>query len=139
MILLDTDVVSALMRLPPEELVVQWLDKQPAPSVWITSITLMEIRFGLQTMPRGQRQENMTKAFELLLESRFDGRVAPFDDVAAQQAANLMAVRKAKGRLGDAKDAMIAGIALATHATLATRNTSHFADLSVLVVNPWTT
>lgn len=139
MILLDTDVVSSLMRLPPEELVVHWLDKQPALSIWITSITLMELRFGLQTMPRGIRQENMTKAFELLLESRFEGRVAPFDNVAAQQAADLMAVRKAKGRLGDAKDAMIAGIALATRATLATRNTSHFADLAVPVVNPWTT
>ena len=137
MILLDTDVVSALMRLQPEPSVVQWLDRQPSPSVWITSITLMEIRYGLQTMPRSLRQEAMAKTFEVLLDAKLDGRVASFDSEAAQQAAILMALRKAKGRPGDVKDTMIAGIALASRATLATRNTTHFEDLSVRVVNPW--
>lgn len=137
MILLDTDVVSALMRLQPEQSVVQWLDRQPPPSVWITSITLMEIRYGLQTMPRSLRQEAMAKTFEVLLDAKLDGRVASFDSEAAQQAAILMALRKAKGRPGDVKDTMIAGIVLASRATLATRNTSHFEDLSVAVVNPW--
>lgn len=137
MILLDTDVVSALMRLQPEPSVVQWLDRQPPPSVWITSITLMEIRYGLQTMPRSLRQEAMAKTFEVLLDAKLDGRVASFDSEAAQQAAILMALRKAKGRPGDVKDTMIAGIVLASRATLATRNTSHFEDLSVAVVNPW--
>src|SRR5215467_983636 len=100
MILLDTDVVSALMRLQPEQPVVLWLDRQPASSIWITSVTLMEIRYGLQTMPRGLRQETMAKTFELLLDARLDRRVAPFDNEAALQAAGLMTLRKAKGRLG---------------------------------------
>ena len=137
MILLDTDVVSEFMRIRPERSVVQWLDRQPPSSIWITSITLMEIRYGLQSMPRGHRQETMAKTFELLLDERLDRRVASFDNEAAQHAANLMTARKAKGRLGEVKDTLIAGIALATRATLATRNTAHFADLSVRVVNPW--
>ncbi len=137
MILLDTDVVSALMRLLPEQVVVQWLDRQPGSSIWITSITVMEIRYGLQTMPRGVRQETMAESFELLLETRLERRIASFDNDAAQHAANLMSLRKAKGRPGDAKDTMIAGSAIASRATLATRNTSHFEDLSVPVINPW--
>ena len=137
MILLDSDVVSALMRLRPEQPVVQWLDRQPPSSIWVTSITVMEIRYGLQTMPKGFRQETMAKSFERLLEDKVERRIAPFDSEAAQHAADLMSLRKVKGRPGDVKDTMIAGIALATRATLATRNTSHFEDLSVPVVNPW--
>jgi predicted nucleic acid-binding protein len=137
MILLDTDVVSALMRVQPEHLVARWLDRQPASSVWITSVTLMEIRYGLQTMPIGVRQDRMARLFERLLEDMIERRIAPFDAEAAEQAASLMNMRKAKGRPGDVKDTMIAGIALSTHATLATRNTRHFEDLPVTVINPW--
>jgi predicted nucleic acid-binding protein len=138
MILLDTDVVSTLMRAQPEQVVVEWLDKQPRTSVWITSITLMEIRYGLQTMPVGRRQDLMSKSFELLLATQIEGRIAPFDNEAAERAASLMGARKAKGRLGEVEDTMIAGIAIATSAALATRNVAHFADLPVPVVNPWT-
>jgi toxin FitB len=137
MIILDTDVISALMRSQPEQSVVQWLDRQPQSSIWISAITVMEIRYGLETMPTGHRRTAMTKSFELLVDDKIERRIAPFDTEAAQQAAKLMAARKLKGRPGDVKDAMIAGVALATHATLATRNTSHFADLPVPVINPW--
>lgn len=137
MILLDTNVVSALMRPDPETLVVKWLNEQPRSSIWITSITVMELRYGLQTMPAGRRREAMLQLLEKLLAEKIEGRVAPFDTTAAQQAGDLMALRKAKGRLGESRDTMIAGIALSTHATLATRNTAHFADLSVPVINPW--
>ena len=138
MILLDTDVVSALMRAQPEQVVVEWLDKQPRTSVWITSITLMEIRYGLQIMPAGRRQNLMSKSFEILLASQIEGRIAPFDSEAAERAASLMGARKAKGRPGDVEDTMIAGIAIATGAALATRNVARFEDLPVPVVNPWT-
>ena len=137
MIILDTDVISALMRSHPEQPVVQWLDTQPQSSVWISAITVMEVRYGLEIMPTGHRREAMTKSFELLVDDKIERRIAPFDNEAAQQAAELMAARKVRGRPGDVKDTMIAGIALATHATIATRNTSHFADLSVPVINPW--
>jgi len=137
MILLDTDVVSALMRAQPEQIVVEWLDKQARTSVWITSITLMEVRYGLQTMPAGRRQNLMSKSFELLVATQIEGRIAPFDSEAAERAASLMSARKARGRLGEVEDTMIAGIAIATGAALATRNVAHFEDLPVPVVNPW--
>jgi len=75
--------------------------------------------------------------FERVLVEKIENRVAPFDTAAAQQAGDLMAVRHKKGRPGELRDTMIAGIVLASHAKLATRNTSHFEDLSVPVVNPW--
>jgi predicted nucleic acid-binding protein len=67
MIVLDTNVISALMRKEPEKPVVSWLDAQPAASVWITAITVMEIRFSLQTMAKGRRQDALLKSFELML------------------------------------------------------------------------
>jgi hypothetical protein len=79
------------------------------------------------------------QAFEKALVDKIEGRVAAFDTVAAQQAGDLMALRHKKGRPGELRDTMIAGIVLACHATLATRNTSHFEDLSIRVVNPWAT
>ncbi|HKN76007.1 MAG TPA: type II toxin-antitoxin system VapC family toxin [Candidatus Acidoferrum sp.] len=137
MIVLDTNVISALMRREPEKPVVKWLDAQPAASAWITAITVMEIRFGLQTMPKGRRQEALIRAFELMLKSMIEGRIASFDAEAGIQAAELMAQRKRKGRPAEVRDTMIAGIVLANRATLATRNTQHFEDLPVTVINPW--
>jgi predicted nucleic acid-binding protein len=137
MIVLDTNVISALMRREPEKPVVKWLDAQPAASVWITAITVMEIRFGLQTMPKGRRQGALIRAFEMMLKSMIEGRIASFDAEAGIQAAELMAQRKRKGRPAEVRDTMIAGIVLANRATLATRNTQFFKDLSATVINPW--
>lgn len=138
MILLDTNVVSALMRLEPDAAVTIWLDSQPRSSIWITSITVMELRYGLQSMPKGRRRDGMLQALEKLLAEKIEGRVAIFDTPAAEQSGDLMALRRSKGRTVDYRDTMIAGIALSNRATLATRSTDHFADLSVPVVNPWT-
>lgn len=137
MIVLDTNVISALMRKEPEKPVVKWLDAQPAASIWITAITVMEIRFGLQTMPKGRRQDALIRAFELMLKSMIEGRIASFDTEAGVQAAELMAQRKRKGRPAEVRDTMIAGVVLANRAALATRNTQHFEDLPVTVINPW--
>lgn len=137
MIILDTNVLSALTRPNPQEAVVQWLDRQPESSIWTTSITLMEIRFGLESMPLGRRREQMTQGVEAVLKEEIEERYLFFDIAAARQAAELMALRKRKGRPVELRDTMIAGIALASHATLATRNVRDFEDLSVPVVNPW--
>jgi len=137
MIILDTNVLSALMRHPPDQRVIAWLDKQPRSSVWTTAITVLEVRFGLQIMPSGKRRALLIQALEGLLE-RIGGRVAPFDAAAAQEAGDLMASRHKKGRPGDLRDTMIAGIVIAQHATLATRNTAHFEDIPVPLINPWT-
>jgi len=137
MIILDTNVLSALMRRIPDNHVIAWLDKQPRTSIWTTSVTILEIRFGLQTMPVGKRRAALMRAFETVLADKIGRRIAPFDTAAAQQAGDLMAVRYKQGRPGEMRDTMIAGIVLACHATLATRNTSHFEDLSLPVINPW--
>jgi toxin FitB len=139
MIVLDTNVLSALMRPSADQKVVGWLDKQPRSSIWTTSVTILEICFGLQILPLGKRRTILNQAFEQVLVDKLERRVAPFDTVAAQQAADLMALRRKKGRPGELRDTMIAGIVLACHATLATRNISHFEDLSVPMVNPWVT
>ena len=88
-------------------------------------------------MPVGKRRAALMRAFETVLADKIGRRIAPFDTAAAQQAGDLMAVRHKQGRPGELRDTMIAGIVLACHATLATRNTSHFEDLSVPVINPW--
>ncbi|MGA3323374.1 MAG: type II toxin-antitoxin system VapC family toxin [Terriglobia bacterium] len=137
MIILDTNVLSALMSRIPDQKIIAWLDKQPRTSVWTTSVTVLEVRFGLQIMPAGKRRAALLQAFETVMADKIEGRIAPFDAAAAQLTGDLMAVRHKQGRPGDLRDTMIAGIALACQATLATRNTAHFEDLSVTVINPW--
>lgn len=137
MILLDTNVVSEFMGKTSSPAVIHWLDRQPRHSIWITSITVMELRFGLLAMPPGRKFETLTRALAVLLEQKIQGRIANFDVPAAERAAQLMAKRKRQGRTMDIRDTMIAGVALASHAILATRNEAHFADLEVPVVNPW--
>src|SRR6267154_2589574 len=138
MIILDTNVLSALMRKVPEGPVVAWLDGQPAESVWITSITLFEARLGLALLPKGRRRQSLETSFGRLLEEDLDNRVLDFDSAAATEAALLAAERQKAGRPVDMRDTQTAGIALARHATLATRNIRHFRDLKVPVVDPWT-
>ena len=137
MTILDTNVLSALMWPRPELRVIEWLDRQPATSVWITSITVLESRFGIQNLPAGKRRTELGDLFEQLVREKLDQRIASFDAAAGREAADLMAARRKKGQMGDLRDTMIAGIALARHATLATRNTRHFADLNVPVIDPW--
>jgi predicted nucleic acid-binding protein len=135
MIVLDTDVMSAIMRSQTE--VVEWLNRQPLLSVWTTTITLFEIRSGLAVLPTGRRRTAAEAAFAILVDEDLAGRILPFDRAAAEEAARLMALRQVVGRSKDARDTMIAGIALAQNATLATRNIRHFDDLRVPVVDPW--
>jgi toxin FitB len=137
MILLDTNVLSALMRQEPDVKVIQWLDRQPRLSVWTTSITVFEIQLGLLVMATGKRRAFLVNAFERLLTDLIQQRVAEFDITAAQHAAELLAARQKSGRPGDLRDTMVAGIALASHATLATRNVKHFEDISSSVIDPW--
>ena len=137
MIILDTNVLSALMRPAPAAPVLAWLDRQPAESVWITSITLFEARFGLALLPTGRRRQTLEAAFARLLKEDLENRVLDFDGAAATEAASVAAERQKAGRPVDIRDTQIAGIALARRATLATRNVRHFVDLKVTIVDPW--
>ena len=137
MIVLDTNVLSALMRTKPEAVVVEWLDRQPADSVWLTSITVFEGRFGLALLPKGRRRSSLERAFDRVLTEDLSSRVLAFDEMAAVTAAQLAADRQRAGRIVDLRDTLIAGIAQARRATIATRNTRHFEGLDVPVVDPW--
>jgi predicted nucleic acid-binding protein len=136
-IVLDTNVLSALMRTMPDTAVVKWLDRQPADSVWITSITVFEARFGLALLPKGKRRSSLEQTFDRMLTEDLSSRVLTLDEVAAAMAAQLAAERQQSGRIVDLRDTLIAGIAQAHRATIATRNTRHFDGLDVPVVNPW--
>lgn len=137
MIILDTNVLSALMQHQPDPVVVAWLDLQPAQSIWISSVTLFEARYGLELMASGQRKAGLQERFEQLIREDLGNRVVLFDANAATQAAQLAAQRKVRSRPVDMRDTFIAGIALARRATLATRNVKHFDDLLTSVINPW--
>lgn len=138
MIILDTNVISALMQQRPDPAVVAWLDDQPAESIWICSITLFESLYGIALLASGQRKIILQERFDRLLHEDLENRVLLFDANAAVHAAQLAAQRKERGQPVDMRDTFIAGIALAKRATLATRNLRHFEDLSVTVVSPWT-
>ena len=102
-----------------------WLDRQPLTSVWTTTITVFEIHYGLAILPLGRRRRDRQRAFERLVDEKLEGRVLPFDRPAAEAAAALMEARHRAGQLREARDTMIAGIALAQRATLATCNLRH--------------
>ena len=137
MIILDTNVVSEIMLPKPDERVTRWLDLQPRTSIWTTSVTVFEIRFGLETMPVGKRRTALMASFERWLAEVVQQRIASYDETAARRAAELAADRQRRGRPGELRDTMIAGIVLASHAKLATRNVKHFEDIASSVVNPW--
>lgn len=137
MIVLDTNVLSALMRTKPDRVVVEWLDRQPADSVWVTSITVFEARFGLALLQNGKRRSSLERAFDRVLTEDLSSRVLALDETAAATAGQLAAERQRAGRVVDLRDTLIAGIAQARRATIATRNTRHFEGLDVPVVDPW--
>ncbi len=125
------------MRPEPDPPVVSWLDTQPPESIWTTSITVYEIRFGIEILAFGRRRQSLEKAFRSALEEDFDGRVIAFEESAAQAAGRLAAGRRLLGRTIEIRDAQIAGIAAARKATIATRNIRHFEGLGIELINPW--
>jgi hypothetical protein len=139
MIVLDTNVISEIMLPRPEPQVLIWLDRQPGSSIWTTSVNIFEIRSGLQSMQVGKRRTALMDLFERWLIEVVQGRIVNFDEAAARRAADMNALRNEMGRPVDSRDTMIAGIVMASHATLATRNVKHFEDIASSVVNPWET
>jgi toxin FitB len=137
-ILLDTNVISELMKRSPDPTVVKWLDGQPSESIWTTSITLFEIRWGLDLIEPGRRRRELEVAYERLIEDDLQGRVQLFDASAANAAGTMAARSQRAGRGIEIRDLQIAGIVAARRAKLATRNVRHFDDLGIDLVNPWT-
>jgi toxin FitB len=136
-IILDTNVLSALMLSVPDPRVEQWLDRRAPDSIWTTSVTVFEIRLGLELLSAGRRRAHLEQAFSSMLAEDLEGRVWEFDEAAADAAAIVAARRQRSGATVDLRDTQIAGIAIARRSAIATRNVRHFQDLEVEVFNPW--
>ena len=137
MILLDTNVVSELMKSAPAEAVVGWTAAQPASSLYTTSVTQSEIFHGIMLLPSGKRRRGIEAAAQAMFSEEFEGRILAFGSEAAFPYARIAADRRRAGRPISGLDAQIAAIARTVGAVIATRNVADFADCGVEVVNPW--
>lgn len=138
MILLDTNVLSELMRPEPNQEVVQWLNRRPDSEIWICSVTVAEIRLGISLLPQGKRRRELFIAAEQTFQDDFFERCLPFDCEAAEHYAHILAMRKQQGLPVSVEDAQIAAVALTASLALATRNVKDFVGIDGLqIVNPW--
>ena len=137
MILLDTNVLSELMRAKPAPQVLEWVDAQPAGDLVITSITVAEVLYGIARMPDGKRKQGLLGVASVMFDEDFAGNILPFDADAAVHYAEIAAETEAKGRIVDMADAQIAAIGRLHDAVIATRNIRHFQTLGVALVDPW--
>ncbi len=138
MILLDTNIVSELMRPAPSPAVMSWLGAQPASSLFISAVTEAELRYGVMLLPEGRRRADLMTALEAMLAEDFAARILPFDSAAAAAFAVIAASRRQAGKPISQFDAQIAAIAQSRGAALATRNLADFAECGVEIINPWT-
>ena len=137
MIVLDTNILSELMKPTQEPSVIAWLDQQPAISVWTTSVCVFEVRMGLALMADGKRRRGLEDRFQALLEEDLGGRIVPFDAIAAREAAEIMGRVQGLGQPVELRDLFIAGSVSARRGILATRNTKHFVHTGIMLINPW--
>jgi toxin FitB len=136
--ILDTNVVSELIRPNRDENVVAWVDAQPVNELFVTAITEAELRSGVATMPSGKRKKALEADVHGILQKEFAGRVLPFDSKAAIEYAAIVSARRAAGKPVSQFDAQIAAIARANGAAaIVTRNVEDFAGVGVEIVNPW--
>lgn len=139
MILLDTNVISALMRSTIEPRVAAFIRTHRQTDLFTASLCEAEIRYGIARLPRSRRRDALESAFQAFLESGFAHRVIPFDRTSAAGYARVRARRDAAGLPVNTQDAIIAGTALAYGAVIATRNVADFVHCGITVANPWAT
>lgn len=137
MIIVDTNVISELLRPKPQPRVERWLSEQDGLSVYLTAISEAELRYGLAVMPAGKRRTALTDAVDHILREDMAGRILPFDSAAAQSYAVIASARRAAGRPIMQADCQIAAIAHAHGAPVATRNTPDFEGCGIDLINPW--
>jgi predicted nucleic acid-binding protein len=137
MILLDTNVVSEPLRHAPDARVVEWIDAQPLETLFLSTITVAELRAGVALLPAGKRRTGLRNNLEKRVLPLFAGRVLPFDMACTPAYAELMAEAKVKGLAIVTADGYIAAIAAANGLAVASRDTGPFAAAGVAVINPW--
>ncbi len=138
MIILDTNVLSELMRPAPSERVLVWLSNQrSSEEVFLTTITVAEILYGVELLPAGKRRDKLEYEAQAVISEDFAGRILTFEEHAANAFARIAAGQRRQGRPMAEFDAQIAAIAYVHGATIATRNTADFEGCGVKLVNPW--
>ena len=137
MILLDTNVISEPQRLEPNARVLDWMDAQALETLYLSTITVAELRAGVALMPAGKRRDSLHENLEKRLLPLFANRVLPFDMACTKSYAELLATSRAAGLAVATADAFIAAIALANGFAVATRDTTPFEAAGVNVINPW--
>jgi predicted nucleic acid-binding protein len=138
MIVVDTNVISELWKVAPDRNVLTWMDAQAIETIYLSAITVAELRFVIATLPAGKRRTIYQDRLERTVLPSFSGRVLPFDLNASRSYADFMAQAKASGRAIGNGDGYIAAIAMAHGLMVATRDTSPFEAAGVVVINPWT-
>lgn len=137
MIVLDTNVLSELMKPSPSQAVLGWMSGQPSEELFTTSITMAEILYGVELLPKGKRRAKLLHEAEATFAEDFTHRIFFFDERAARIFGPLAVMRSAHGRPIGVLDAQIAAISRANGAALATRNTDDFEGCGVMLINPW--
>lgn len=137
MIVIDTNIISEIMRPQPDDSVITWLDQQDTSTLYVTTISIAEIRYGLEILPEGGRKQRMTHQFNAYIKHAFEARVLDFTLDAANQYAAFMAYRRKVGLPMSMADGQIAAIASVYHFAVATRNTKDFAECGLTLMNPF--
>ncbi|WP_026455145.1 type II toxin-antitoxin system VapC family toxin [Saccharomonospora iraqiensis] len=137
MTVLDTNVVSELMRPEPDRGVMAWVDRMPPEDVFVTAVTAAELRYGAARLSDGRRKRELVVKVEELFAEDFRGRVLPFDDAAAGCYAEITVAREREGLAVSMADAQIAAICRSHGVPLATRNTKDFSGTGVELLDPW--
>ena len=137
MVVLDTNVVSELMRAEPHADVLVWLDERPTRELFVTAVTEAEVRSGIAFLPDGRRRRGIAEAADRAFGGLFVGRVLPFDSAAARAYAEIAAACRAAGRPVSQADGQIAAIARSRGMAVATRNVRDFADMGIVLIDPW--
>ncbi len=137
MILLDTNVVSEMMRPFPDSVVETWIAGNPAETLYFSAVGEAELRYGAAVMPPGRRRDRLASDIESVLRAAFGDRILPFDSAAARAYAEIVAARRQAGRTVSMADGQIAAIACARGMAVATRNVRHFRGMGIDPVDPW--
>ncbi|MBD2294500.1 type II toxin-antitoxin system VapC family toxin [Anabaena sphaerica FACHB-251] len=137
MIILDTNLLSELMKPKKSEAVRNWTNQQPLMSLFTTTITQAEILYGITLLAEGKRRDELAQAAQLMFSEDFAGRILPFDQNAAVAFANIASQRRKNGTPISQADAQIAAICYIHRATIATRNVSDFKGCGINIINPW--
>jgi toxin FitB len=136
-LLFDTNVVSELASAAPSEAVLDWISQQDEADLFTSTITVHELRYGIEKLPGGKRRNSLDRSYDRLLVRFFAGKILPFDVKAADASGKVDAVGRLAGRPIGLGDCMIAGIAISKHAAVITRNVTHFSETGVQIINPW--